>query len=95
MKAAENKAESGAAAEKRSADYYNELVQVRLFRDDNRYKDDVFVAVNGSTMMIKRGVDVMIPRKFALVLENSEKQDSKARETVRMYSENEQVIRMV
>ena len=74
--------------------YYDELVPVKLFRDDNRYKDDVFVAVNGKTMLIKRGEKVMIPRKFALVLENSEEQDARATETAHSYAEKEQVINM-
>ena len=74
--------------------YYDELVPVKLFRDDNRYKDDVFVGVNGKTMLIKRGEKVMIPRKFALVLENSEEQDARATETAHSYAEKEQVINM-
>ena len=57
-------------------DYYNELVSVKLFKDNNKYKDDVFVAVNGVGMIVPRGVEVKIPRKYALALENSEKQSS-------------------
>lgn len=74
--------------------FYEELVPVKLFRDDNRYKDDVFVAVNGKTILIKRGERVMIPRKFALVLENSEEQDARATETSHSYAEKDQVINM-
>lgn len=62
------------ANEERKA-YLNELVEVRLFRDNNKYKDDVYVAVNGENCQIKRGVPVKIKRKFALVLENSDVQD--------------------
>ena len=36
-------------------------------------KDDVWVAVNGKPMQIKRGVDVEVPRCIALALEHSEK----------------------
>ena len=55
--------------------YYNELVEVRLFKDNNKYKDDVFVSVNGENCVIKRGEKVQIKRKFAEVLENSDLQD--------------------
>ena len=49
--------------------YYNELVSVKLFKDNNKYKDDVFVAVNGVGMLVPRGKEVQIPRKFAIALE--------------------------
>jgi len=62
------------ANEERKA-YLNELVEVRLFRDNNKYKDDVYVSVNGENCVIKRGIPVKIKRKFALVLENSDVQD--------------------
>lgn len=55
--------------------YWNELVEVKLFKDNNKYKDDVFVAVNGENCNIKRGERVMIKRKFADVLDNSDMQD--------------------
>ncbi len=60
--------------------YYNELVKVHLFKDNDKYKNDVFVAVNGVSMMVPRGVDVEIPRKFAEVLRNSEIQNGYAAE---------------
>ena len=62
------------ANEERKA-YWNELVKVQLFRDNNKYKDDVFVSVNGENCVIKRGVEVEIKRKFAAVLDNSDLQD--------------------
>lgn len=55
--------------------YWNELVEVKLFKDNNKYKDDVYVAVNGENCVIKRGERVMIKRKFAHVLDNSDMQD--------------------
>lgn len=60
--------------------YLNELVAVKLFRDNDRYKDDVYVAVNGHNCVIKRGEWVKIKRKFALVLDQSEIQDMKTAE---------------
>ena len=56
-------------------EYMNEYVTVRLFRDSNKYKDDVFVAVNGECCLIKRGYPVEIKRKFAMTLDNSAAQD--------------------
>lgn len=57
--------------------YLNELVAVKLFKDNDRYRDDVYVAVNGHNCVIKRGEWVMVKRKFALVLDQSEIQDMK------------------
>lgn len=53
----------------------NELVTVRLFRDTERYRDDVFVAVNGKRFQIKRGVEVQVPRYVKEVLDHSMNQD--------------------
>ena len=61
---------------KKNKDYYNELVEVRLFKDNDKYKDDVFVSVNGVGMIVPRGEDVKIPRKYAIALKNSQAQDS-------------------
>lgn len=60
--------------------YLNEPVAVKLFRDNDRYRDDVYVAVNGQNCVIKRGEWVKIKRKFALVLDQSEIQDMKTAE---------------
>ena len=51
-----------------------DLVPVKLFRDDSRYTDDVFVGVNGKTWIIKRGVEVMVPRCVKEVLKHAEDQ---------------------
>ena len=56
-------------------DYLEEYVPVRLFKDNEKYSDDVFVAVNGEGCLIRRGETVMIKRKFAEVLEQSDRQD--------------------
>ena len=63
-------------AVKKDSKYYNELVTVKLFKDTDKYKDDVFVAVNGKGMIVPRGKEVKIPRKYAIALKNSEAQDS-------------------
>lgn len=58
-------------------EYLNEYVSIKLFRDNDKYKDDVYVAVNGKNCIIKRGEWVKVRRKFALVLDQSEIQDLK------------------
>lgn len=52
-----------------------ELVDIKLFKDAGKYKDDVFVGCNGETIAIKRGERVQIKRKFAEILDHSEHQD--------------------
>ena len=70
-------AKGGMTAEER-AKYeaeMDELVEVKLFKDTGKYKDDVFVGCNGEFIAIKRGEKVKIKRKFAEILDNSEHQD--------------------
>ena len=62
------------AAEERAA-YWNEPVPVKLFRDNGKYKDDVFVSVNGENCQVQRGEEVMIKRKFKNLLDLSDLQD--------------------
>ena len=62
----------------KSDSYYDELVEIKLFKDNDKYQDDVYVAVNGVGMMVPRGKAVKIPRKYAIVLANSEAQDAYA-----------------
>ena len=54
----------------------NDLVPIRLFKDNDKYKDDVFVAVNGRSFQIKRGETVQVPAYVAEVLEQSMAQDN-------------------
>lgn len=59
--------------------WLEELVEVTLFRDGDKYKDDVFVSINDEPpIAIKRGVPVKIKRKYALVLDQSRRQDMAA-----------------
>ena len=62
--------------------YLNEYISVKLFKDNDRYKDDVYVAVNGQNCIIKRGEWVKVKRKFALVLDASEIQDMRTAEFI-------------
>ena len=52
-----------------------ELVPFTAFKDDDKYKDDIYVAVNGRRFQIKRGERVMIPRYVHNVLIQSQEQD--------------------
>lgn len=69
------KTEEQKKAEEERKAYWNGLVKVKLFKDNNKYKDDVYVSVNGENCVIKRGVEVEIKRKFAAVLDASDLQD--------------------
>lgn len=69
--AARQEATAAAPAEERG----EKLVPIRLFKDNEKYKDDVFVAVNGRSFQIKRGETVMVPDYVATVLEQSMAQD--------------------
>lgn len=53
-------------------------VKFTAFKDDDKYKDDIFVSVNGKRYQIKRGVEVEIPESVYKVLVNSQGQDQAA-----------------
>ncbi len=64
-------AEAKAKTEKKE----NDIVEIELFKDNGKYKDDMTVLVNGKCWKIQRGVKVKVPRYVAYVIENSLKQD--------------------
>ena len=76
-KASGSKAVSADRAAELAADKARgeELVEIKLFKDTGKYKDDVFVGCNGESIGIQRGERVQIKRKFAEILDNSEHQD--------------------
>ena len=55
-----------------------ELVTIKLFKDGEKYNDDVFVAVNGNNYQIKRGETVQVPMFIKLQLDKAEEQRKKA-----------------
>lgn len=55
-----------------------EMVSIRLFSDNGRYKGDLFVSVNGVNYQIKRGVTVKVPPEVAEVIQHSEEQDAQS-----------------
>ena len=66
-------------AEKKTTE---ELVTVQLFKDANKYKDDVTVHVNGRRWTIQRGKTVQVPKAVAEVLEHSMSQDAETAELI-------------
>ena len=74
--AAVAQAEAPAPSPAPAASRDEELVPIRLLKGSERYKDEVFVAVNGERVQIRRGETVRIKRKFAQVLEQSMRQDT-------------------
>lgn len=59
-----------------------EKVKVHLFRDNDKYKDDVFVCVNGANVLIQRGKTVEVSPAIAEALENSMQQDALTAELI-------------
>lgn len=70
------KANPAAEARRKRIEQAQELVSIRLFKDEDKYKDDVPVFVNGKRFLIQRGVDVEVPRYVAEIIAISQKQDS-------------------
>lgn len=56
-------------------DPLQELIDIQLFKDSRRYKEDLKVFVNGRNWVIQRGVPVKVPRYVAMVIQQSQRQD--------------------
>jgi len=89
VKSAEAEAKAKRAAEHKA--YMEEYVDVKLFKDNDKYKDDVFVSVNGENCVIKRGERVRIKRKFAEVLDHSEHQDYETSKLIEQATRNKKL----
>ena len=68
---------------KKAEEYWNEDVEIQLFKDNGKYKDDVYVAVNGQNCLIQRGKPVRVKRKFAETLRRSLEQDNETADMIR------------
>ena len=68
---------SAPATEGRKDEKWTRNVRIRLFKDNSRYKGDLFVSVNGVSYKIRRGVEVEVPPEVAEVLEHSQVQDER------------------
>lgn len=51
------------------------MVSIKLFRDNNRYKDPLYVSVNDYSAQIQRGVTVKVPYYVAKHIEEMNAQD--------------------
>lgn len=67
--------------------WLEERVPFYAFKDDDKYKDDIVVGVNGKNFIIQRGKQVMIPRYVAMVIEESMVQDTHAANVMLGYQE--------
>lgn len=56
---------------------------VNLFYDGDKYKDPLFVGINGMTWLVKRGEPVEVPVEVAEVINQSLKQDGKTAQLIR------------
>lgn len=65
----------------------NELVEIKLFKDKDKYNAPVLVILNGKSWLIKRGVSVKVPRKVAEVLANSDAQTGMAADVIKQFEE--------
>ena len=73
------------ADEERSA-YWNEYVEIELFKDNNKYRDDVPIGINGELCVVQRGKKIKVKRKYADVLEKSNRQDFATSELIEQKS---------
>lgn len=81
------KTDAAPAAEAKKGSWEDQKVRVRLFKDTERYKDDVTVIHNGRAWKIKRGVDVEVPMYIALILQQSLTQDERTALMIQRESE--------
>ncbi len=51
---------------------------IYLIKDSEKYKNDVFVCVNGKGYILQRGKNIAVPVEVAEVLKNSQEQDAEA-----------------
>lgn len=59
---------------------------INLFYDGDRYKDPLFVQINGRSFLVRRGEPVEVPVEVAAVIEQSLKQDGNTRQLIRSLS---------
>ena len=57
-------------------------VSLKLFYDGYKYVDDVTVIVNGKSYIIKRGVEVLVPRAVKYALEDAAMQQREAQKFI-------------
>lgn len=60
-----------------NADDPKRRVQIKLFKDNGKYKEPLMVSVNDYTALIQRGVPVDVPYYVAMHIREIEEQDAK------------------
>lgn len=65
-------------AQKAERERMKEMVEIKLFKDNDRYQDDLFVGYNGTGYIVKRGIPVKVPRAVAQIISDSETQQDAA-----------------
>lgn len=66
------------------------MVEIELYRDNDKYKNDVTVIVNGKVYQVKRGEKVKVPKAVAEVLDNAKAQRNFASRTIDRLSDKSQ-----
>ena len=62
--------------------YWAERVPFRAFRDSGKYREDITVGWNGRVYVIRRGVEVMIPRAVREIIYQSMEQDERTADMI-------------
>ena len=65
----------------------SDMVEVELFQDSERYKDDVQVGVNGMIYTVQRGKKVKVPRPVAEILSHQKVQDDRTASMINRYED--------
>ena len=73
--------------------YLDKLVPYYAIYDGDKYKDDIRVSHNGKTYTIRRGEEVMIPLKIALILKRQEEQDKATALLIKRHVEEEKNLK--
>ena len=82
--AAETAAEENVVAKKPNKHGFSgETTTITLFYDGLKYKDPLFVQINGKSFLIKRGEPVEVPVEVAEVINQSLVQDGRAAQLIR------------
>lgn len=67
------------AVKKAPEDDVNRPVTIRLFKDNFRYVEPLYVGINGKTWLIRRGEDVVVPwylAEFIRIMEETDQRTS-------------------
>lgn len=56
--------------------FLNEKINIQLIKDNDNYKDDVTVCINGKVWQLQRGVPLQVPRRVAIQLAQASHQES-------------------